>query len=222
VLGLIAVASCAKTRADRKPDPASDEHDSMHGHGNHPHEALNDPARVEWQKPGEVVAAMAIAEGMVVADVGAGTGYFEPYLSRAVGTRGKVLALDISPQLVSHMKRRFEDAGLGNVEARLVPPADPGLTARSVDRVLVVDTWHHMKERVAYARKLRQALTNAGRIVIVDYPTEAPRGPPPELRLKPDVVVKELEAAGFTARVVPESLPNQFIVVGELSAVLKR
>lgn len=189
---------------------------SKHHHGEHHDwaEALDDPARDATQKPAEVVAAMAITEGMVVADVGAGTGYFEPHLSRAVGASGRVLALDIDPALVAHMRRRFADEGLANVEARLVGPSEPGLMARSVDRVLIIDTWHHMTDRVAYARKLREALTPGGKLVIVDYPADAPKGPPPELRLSTEAVVADLEAAGFVAHVAPETLPNQFIVIG--------
>jgi cyclopropane fatty-acyl-phospholipid synthase-like methyltransferase len=215
-LGLLAVTSCA--------GPHHDEREEVHQHGDHQHHhtsaeswaaALDDPERAGRQKPGEVVAAMTLREGMVVADVGAGTGYFEPHLSRAVGASGRVLALDIEPDLVRHMQRRFDEAGLGNVEARLVAPDDPGLTAGSVDRVLIVDTWHHMEGRVDYARKLREALTSAGQLMIVDYLVEAERGPPPEMRVSAEAVMAELKAAGFTARVVPETLPDQFIVVGE-------
>ncbi len=190
-------------------------HDHEHQHPAGSWTALDDPARDARQRPAEVVAALAITEGMVVADVGAGTGYFEPYLSRAVGPRGRVLALDVDPELVAHMRRRFAEEGLANVEARLVATTDPGLAAGSVDRLLVVDVWHHMSDRVAYARKLRRALAPGGRLVIVDYPEDAPRGPPPELRVDADAVVAELTAAGLVARVEPRSLPEQYVVVAE-------
>ncbi len=209
------------------------EHETMHQHGSHEHEhehpprhdgghdawieRLDDPGRAAWQRPEEVVAAMALSEGMVVADVGAGTGYFAPHLSRAVGARGKVLALDVDPDLVARMQRRFDEAGLANVEARLVSTSDPGLGAGSVDRALIVDVWHHMEGRVAYAKKLRQALTPTGRLVIVDYPPDAPEGPPPEMRLSAETVISELREAGFDARVVSETLPRQFVVVGEVA-----
>jgi ubiquinone/menaquinone biosynthesis C-methylase UbiE len=204
-------------------DHGSTHDETHHGHAPAVHDdpehwakRLDDPARDARQKPHEVVAALAVREGMVVADVGAGTGYFEPHLSRAAGTTGKVLALDIEPKLVAHMQARFAKAGLSNVEARLVAPTDPGLAARTVDRALIVDTWHHMQERVAYAAKLRQALRPAGRVVVVDYLKTAPEGPPPQMRVSPEIVVGELVAAGFDARVVAESLPFQFIVVGEV------
>lgn len=177
-------------RESDAPDATTARHQPMHHHGGgHAHggfhhgaerlaQVLDDPEREAWQKPRDVVAAATIAEGMVVADIGAGTGYFEPHLSHAVGQSGRVIALDSTPDLVAHMQRRFKQARLGNVDVRLVPPADPGLAAGSVDRVLIVDAWHHLHNRVAYARKLRQALTTTGRIVIVDYPLDAPKGPP--------------------------------------------
>ncbi len=190
---------------------------SQHEHA-HGWAGLDDPGRDTRQKPAEVVAALELSEGMVVADVGAGTGYFEPHLSRAVGPRGRVLALDVEPELVAHMTKRFEAEGLANVEARLVAPTDPGLAAASVDRVLVVDVWHHLTDRVSYARKLRDALAPGGRLVIVDYPEDAPRGPPPELRVGAQAVVAELAAAGLEARVEPRSLPEQYVVVAGAAA----
>ncbi len=194
-------------------------HGHVHGHhGHHDPETwakkLDDPARDEWQKPAEVVAALALEPGMVVADVGAGTGYFESHLGRAVGPSGKVLALDFDPDLVAHVEKRCAKAKLGNVEARLVAPDDPRLAAASVDRLLLVDSWHHLADRVAYAKKLRSALRPGGRIVIVDHVPDAPEGPPPEMRVRTAEVVAELDAAGFRSRVVPDSLPRHFIVVG--------
>lgn len=214
-----APASTTTTHTPDRPAEGAHAHGASHDGGHHdPNrwlETLDDPARDAWQKPREVVSAMAISEGMVIADIGAGTGYFEPHLSRAVGARGRVLALDISPELVAHMRRRFGESGLTNVEARLVSPADPGLATGSIDRVLIVDTWHHITDRVEYARKLLKALAPTGRIVIVDYPVDAPTGPPPELRVSERQVVAELEAAGFRARIEPDALERQYVVVGE-------
>ncbi len=215
-LVLLASASCAGPPRDEREDMKHRGEDQRHPTSAEGWAAaLDDPARDDRRRPAEVVAAMAIREGMVVADVGAGTGYFEPHLSRAVGASGRVLALDVEPALVRHMRRRFEAAGLANVEARCVASDDPGLAVGSVDRVLIVDTWHHMEDRVRYARRLREALAPAGQLVIVDYLVDAERGPPAELRVSPEAVMTELRAAGFAARVVLEALPDQFVVVGE-------
>jgi predicted methyltransferase len=123
---------------------------------------LDEPGRDEWQKPALVVAAAGITGGQIVADIGAGTGYFGVHLSHAVGASGKVLALDVNPNLIEHMGRRFHDARLNNVEARVLRHDDPGLAPGSVDRVLIVDLWRHLHDRVAYGRKLRAGLRPEG------------------------------------------------------------
>jgi cyclopropane fatty-acyl-phospholipid synthase-like methyltransferase len=181
-------------------------------------QVFDDPERDAWQKPEEVVAAMTISPGMAVADIGAGTGYFGPHLATAVGRDGHVLALDVEPDMVAHMQQRFATAGLPQVEARLVDPDDPGLPASSLDRILIVDTWHHIDDRPIYSARLRAALRPGGQVVIVDYTAESPMGPPREFRLSPEAIMKDLEGGGLRTRLVPETLPNQFIVLGERSS----
>src|SRR5690606_18320295 len=109
----------------------------------------------EWQRPDEVVELLTIPAGGHVVDIGAGTGYFLPYLSVAVGADGRVEGLDVSTPMVEYMQQRIETEGLGNASARVVPGDDPELTEASIDRVLIVNTWHHIPERIAYAEKLR-------------------------------------------------------------------
>lgn len=186
-------------------------HDHHRGAARSAH--LDEPQRDAWQKPEAVVAAAGITDGHVVADLGAGTGYFEARLSRAVGARGRVLALDVDPSLVDHMTQRFREAGLHNVETRVLKRHDdPGLEPGSVDRVLIVDLWHHLHDRVAYARKLRAALRPRGRVLVIDRGADSSHPPPPEMRIDVESVLRELEAAAFSARVLPLALPRQFMV----------
>jgi predicted methyltransferase len=207
--------------------PASAPHHGGHGaHGatpahhhrfddpEHWSKQFDDPARAAWQKPDEVVRLMGIEPGMRVADIGAGTGYFLPLLSPAVGAEGAVLALDIEPKLVEFMKARAEREGLANVTAEAVAPDDPKLAPASVDRILIVDTWHHIDGRGAYAAKLQAALRPGGRLVIVDFTADSPHGPPPEHRLSTDEISATLRAAGLEPEVLEESLPYQYVVVG--------
>jgi len=175
---------------------------------------LDDPSRDGWQKPEEIVALLDFRPGATVVDLGAGTGYFLPYLSRAVGDDGRVLGLDIAPETIDWIRDRAEQEGLHNVDARTVAPNDPGLERRSADRILVVNTWHHINGRVAYAKKLLPALRRGGALLIVDFTMEAPIGPPTAKRLTIDTVVAELEAAGFETEVLEESLPYQYVVAG--------
>jgi cyclopropane fatty-acyl-phospholipid synthase-like methyltransferase len=192
--------------------------DPTHRHFDKPAEqyarTFDDPRRDAWQKPAEVLKLLAIAPGMTVADLGAGTGYFVPHLARATGEGGRVLALDVEPDLVRYLGERAQKEGLPQVTARLIPRDDPGLEPGSVDRVLIVDTWHHIGGRDAYAPRLAASLAPGGRVVIVEVTPQSPHGPPKRHRLAPAQVVNELRAAGLEAQVVKERLPRQYVVVG--------
>lgn len=174
---------------------------------------LENPERDGWQKPAHVISLMQIRPGMTVADIGAGTGYFLAHLSRAVGPGGKVLGLDIEPDMVRYMTERAARENLTNVEARKVTTDDPGLAPQSVDRVLIVNTWHHVPARPAYAARLAMALAPGGMIYIVDFHMDTEHGPPRDHRLEAEAVVAELEAAGLEAEIVArESLDEQYVV----------
>lgn len=222
------IASCAPVAA---PPPAAPPATQSSEHGHHDEHGplvhrfqhaedwakeFDDPQRDAWQKPKDVIDAMDIKPGMTVADLGAGTGYFEPWLSRAVGDSGGVLALDIEPDMVRYMNERMAREKLANVHPAIVALDDPKLPAGSVDRVLIVDTWHHVPERAAYAAKLRAGLKAGGKVFIVDFKLDAKHGPPKHHRLAPEDVAKELAAVGLTSRVLTSSLPEQYIVVAEL------
>jgi SAM-dependent methyltransferase len=175
---------------------------------------FDDPSRDAWQKPSEIIDAMRIAPGMVAADVGAGTGYFEPYLSRAVGPSGHVFAVDIEPDMVRYLRQRAEKEHLDNVEAVLSTTTDPSLPAGRIDRVLIVDTWHHIPERSAFAAKVAAALKPEGTITIVEFTMDATHGPPKHHRIALPQLIDELRSAGLDAEGVPVSLPEQYVVIG--------
>lgn len=177
---------------------------------------LDDPERDHWQKPKEVVSHLDCRPGMAVVDLGAGTGYFVGYLSQAVRPEGRVLALDTESSMVEALEQRIERDALDNVTATTIPSNDPALTPASVDRVLIVNTWHHVSDRTEYAKKLLAALAPGGLLLIVDFTMQSPHGPPPQMRLTDDTVRRELEAAGFATELLDESLPYQYLVAGRL------
>jgi ubiquinone/menaquinone biosynthesis C-methylase UbiE len=193
-----------------------------HHHGRHFEDAekwaklWDDPARDAWQRPADVISLLRLEPGMTAADIGAGTGYFIPHLSRAVGASGKVLALDIEPDMVRYLKERAAREGLTNVLPQQVTPEDPKLPAASVHRILCVNTWHHIGARVEYSKRLARSLAQGGMIFIVDFTLESDIGPPVEERLKPEQVAEELRAAGLVAEILEEPLEKQYIVVGKL------
>ena len=172
---------------------------------------FDDPARDAWQKPDDVVRELGLQPTDVVADLGAGTGYFAARLSRHV-PRGKVLAIDIEPNLIEHMKKRAEREGTANVEPTLGTASDPKLPA-GVNVVLVVDTYHHIGERTAYFRRVRGRLSPQGRVVIVDFKKgKFPVGPPDDHKLAPEVVVQEMTDAGYVQCKAFDGLPYQYML----------
>lgn len=177
-------------------------------------DALDAPSRDSWQRPGHVVELLDCPPGSTVVDLGAGTGYFLPYLSEAVGQEGQVLALDTDRSMVEALKARVAHKGFDNVKPVAVPFDDPTLEESSVDRVLVVNVWHHIEERKRYARKLWTAVRPGGLVLIVDFDMDSPIGPPRSKRLKADTVMTELRTAGFDAQLLDETLPHQYAIAG--------
>ncbi len=176
---------------------------------------FDDPTRDEWQMPDRVLGYLALTPGMTVADIGAGTGYFEKRLSDAIGPDGRVLAIDIEPDMIRYLGERAAREGTANVEPLLAAPDDPKLPPASIDRILIVDTWHHIADRGAYAAKLAAALKPGGFILIIDFTLDSPMGPPKEHRLPPEVVATELDRGGLHAAVLEPGLPHQYIMKGE-------
>lgn len=168
---------------------------------------LEDPARDEWQKPHDVVMALKLRADEVIADIGAGTGYFSRRFARHAG---KVLAVDIDGKLL-------EIAAKGappNLTTILAAPDDPKLGTKSVDTVFFCDVLHHIANRPAYYAKLKAALKPGGRIVIVDfYKRELPIGPPPAMKLSPEEVQAELKSAGFHQTGSFDILAHQYFLV---------
>ena len=183
--------------------------------------AFDGPQRDYWQKPDEVMSLLQLWPGNVVADIGAGTGHFEPHLAKGVGATGRVLALDVEPHMIAYLKRRVKKEKLGNVTVQEVAAHDPGLADGSVDRLLVVNTWHHLPQRAQYAAAMNRALRPGGFVVVVDFTAESPEGPPAYARLSPATVIAELQAGGFSARTVAESLPFQYVVIGQKQVASK-
>lgn len=177
---------------------------------------LERPERESFQKPEEVMAALALEPGDRVADIGAGSGYFTVRLARAVAPGGVVLALDIRQEMLDYLAARLEAEKIDNVRLQLVPADDPQLPAASVDTILLVDTIHYIKEITPYARRLRAALAPGGRVVVIDYRPkpweERPWGPPPEQQLPRERLDAAFAAAGLKPVRAHDFLSEQYFV----------
>lgn len=194
-----------------------------HGGGHHgggmPHRFENaeewarrfeEPERDAWQKPDEVVAALALAPEAKVADIGSATGYFAVRLARAVPA-GRVYGVDVEPDMARYLGERAKREGLTNLEAVLGEPGDAKLP-EAVDVALIVDTYHHIGEREAWLRRLGEKLRPGGRVVIIDFRLESPKGPPARHKLSPEQVRGELEAAGYRLTRTHDFLPDQYFL----------
>lgn len=171
---------------------------------------FDDPGRDEWQKPHEVIRALALAPDAVVADIGAGTGYFASRLAHGV-TRGRVYAVDAEPDMVKHLAQRARQVGLTNLEPVQAAADDPRLP-EAVDLVLLVDVYHHVAQRTAYFRRLHARLRPGGRIAIIDFRPDAPVGPR-HGRIAADTVKREFAAAGYDVAQEHGFLPYQYFIV---------
>ena len=168
--------------------------------------------RAEWQKPMVVLGLLAIQAGQVVADLGAGTGFFTRSLAIAVGDSGSVYAVDIEQSMLDYIRSR-DDVMQDRVIPVLAAPDDPKLPDGTIDIVLTVNTWHHIKKRSAYLKLLDRALTPDGRVVVVDFRGgELPVGPPPGHKLSRAKVLKEFEKAGWKFAAESIALPYQYML----------
>jgi len=173
--------------------------------------SFDDPARDQWQMPSRVIEALQLKSGQVVADIGAGTGFFTVRLARSQAVP-KVYAVDIEPSMVEYVKQRAAREGLKNVVA-VQAGADRTNLPEPVDLVLIVDTYHHIPNRVAYFTALKAHLKPGARLAIIDFRKDAPSGPPVEFRFTPDQISTELAAAGFSRLTSYDFLPRQIFLV---------
>jgi len=174
---------------------------------------FDDPKRDAWQKPHEVIQALALKPDAVIADIGSGTGYFAVRLASMV-PKGRVYGVDVEPEMVNYLAERARREKRGNVVALAGAPDDPRLPEKA-DLILMVDVFHHIDERSRYFRKLTGYLKPGGRIVIIDFTLESPEGPPPPARIAPERVVAELKGAGYTLAKQHRFLPNQYFLIFE-------
>jgi cyclopropane fatty-acyl-phospholipid synthase-like methyltransferase len=173
--------------------------------------SLENPERDAWQKPDQVLAVLELKPGQIVADIGAGTGYFSVRLARAAAAP-KVYAADIEPRMVDYLRQRAEKEGLKNVTAILASETSANLP-EPVDCVLIVNTYHHIGQRVNYFRLLAKSLRPGGRIAIIDFKKGAPGGPPDHFRFTAQEIQTELARAGFELQVQHDFLPNQMFLI---------
>jgi SAM-dependent methyltransferase len=176
---------------------------------------LEEPDRAQWQKPDQIMDALAIADGSTVADIGTGAGWFTIRLARRVGPNGVVYAQDVQKEMLESTRRRVSREGLRYVVVRIGEGSDPNLPKRTFDAVLVVDVYPEVDDRVTLLRNLKTVIKPNGRIGIVNYkPGRGGPGPAPNEGLRVDSSVVEADARAAGLRVLSrENLPFQYLLV---------
>jgi ubiquinone/menaquinone biosynthesis C-methylase UbiE len=211
-LGLLLVLLSAAAAAAQEVSPSQ-----RHGRLFPPTDLglLESPDRATWQKPEQIMDALNIADGSVVADIGAGAGWVTIQLARRVGPNGIVYSEDVQHEMLDAIRRRVSRLGLQNVQTRLGSETDPNLPPGSLDAAVMVDAYQEVdvKDRVPFLKNLARSLKPGGLIGIVNYkPGRGGPGPPENVRVAKALVEADVRAAGL--RVVDEeTLPYHYMLV---------
>ncbi len=175
---------------------------------------LDRPERESEEQPEQALDAIGIHPGMIIADVGAGTGYMTLRMARRTGPAGKVYANDLQPEMLQKLRARSEREKLSNIETVLGSEADPKLPPNTMDLVLLVDVYHEFSQPQAMLDKIRKSLKPDGRLVLLEYRQEDPKVPiRPEHKMSVVAVKTEVEAQGYKLDQVIEKLPRQHIII---------
>lgn len=175
---------------------------------------LDRSEREAEENPDGALDAIGIKPGMVVADVGAGTGFMTLKMARRVGPSGKVYAEDVQPEMLHKLRKNASAAKLTNIQTVLGGEADPKLPPNTLDLILLVDVYHEFSQPQRMLRRMREALKPDGRLVLLEYRKEDPSIPiRPEHKMSVQEVKLELEAEGFHLHQVLETLPRQHILI---------
>ena len=169
------------------------------------------PERDAYQQPDKVLRYLGSLKGKKIIDIGAGSGYFSVKLAKA---GAYVIAADVSDEIQEYLKRRIAKEQLSNIELRKIPFDAPLLSTQEVDIAFIVNTYHHIEERVSYFEKVKAGIKNGGELIIIDFfKSEVPVGPPVDHKISIDEVVAELKAAGFiNFSIEVNLLPYQYII----------
>jgi arsenite methyltransferase len=176
--------------------------------------ALEDPKRDAYQKPHEILTALNLKPGEFIADIGSGSGYFTFRLAHQVGDKGKVFAVDVSPDMILHINRRIRELKVTNVVSILADPDDPLLSDASINRFFFSDSWHHIENQTKYLSLMKRMLKPGGEIVMLDFhKKDLPVGPPMQMKIAREDLIKQMESNGFRLAKEHTFLPYQYFLV---------
>ncbi len=215
---------------DSHKDKTAHDHDhsghNHHGGHNHNHGHANEhmnttsfedlvkrfdsPERDAYQQPEKVLNYIGAVKGKKILDIGAGTGYFSFKLA-AKGAN--VIAGDVDDRFQNYIREKIEKDNAPKVSLRKLPYDSPALTKAEVDKVLIVNTYHHIEDRVPYFSKVLKGLKDGGELLVIDFKKQDGPGPPVKMKMSPDFITGELKKAGFKEFELNDSLlEHQYII----------
>lgn len=175
-------------------------------------QTLENPDRVTALQVDRVVGALAIAPGMRIADLGAGTGIFTLPFAKATGPTGKAYAIDVDAGLLAIVAEKAKAAGVTTIETVVAGATDPKLP-EPVDLLFICDTMHHLPNQAEYVKQFGKLLRPGGRVVVIDF-AEGKWPPGHEaFTITPKQVDEWMEAAGFTRSATHTFLATNFFHV---------
>jgi len=175
---------------------------------------LNRPERENEENPTKCIEALELKGGEVIADLGAGSGYYSFRLAAKVGEQGKVLAVEIQDEMIAELKKRIAKDKIGNVETVKCSEKDPMLPEGGVDLVIMVDVYHELAYPYEVMSAIRKALKPDGRVALVEYRKEDPKVPIKEVhKMSEEQIKKEMAVVGLSHVKTVGTLPWQHIAI---------
>ena len=175
---------------------------------------LERPEREDEEAPSKALDALELKPGMVVADIGAGSGYYSTRIAKRVGPSGRVYATDIQQGMIDILDRRIKSEGLTNITTVLGGMDDPKLPPASIDLAIMVDVYHELQQPQVFLQRLKETFKPNGRLVLLEFRKEDPKVPILEVhKMSVAEVKQEMEAEGFVLDKVIDVLPWQHIIV---------
>ena len=158
--------------------------------------------RDEWQQPARVIQSLAIQPGEIIADLGAGSGYFTFRLADAAGPKGNVFAVDVDQAKLTSLAEKIEKQGYQNIETLFALSSNPRLPEGGVDIIFLCNVYHHLKNHIVYFKEAKKYLSPDGRIAIIDYHKGSHSTPG-------EVILKDMIDAGYSLQIKHDYLEKQ-------------
>jgi ubiquinone/menaquinone biosynthesis C-methylase UbiE len=169
----------------------------------------------EWQDIDEIMYRMRIHNGDVVADIGAGSGYFTIPFARKVGNEGRVYAEDIQKEMIDYISQKVERLQLKNIRIILGKVENPLLPNNSLNHAFIANTYHQLERPLLLLYNIKKDLRSHGKLTIIDWdPTKDPFfGPPRDVKVPVDTVIKEAKQAGFRLMEKHDFMPYHYFLI---------